>query len=44
MTKKLEIKVEPTLKNDVGYMRARLSTKSREDLEVSPGDIIMIKV
>ena len=43
MTKKLEIKVEPTLKNDVGYMRARLSTKSREDLEVSPGDIIMIK-
>ncbi|MGA1792784.1 MAG: CDC48 family AAA ATPase [Thermoplasmatota archaeon] len=43
MTDKVEIKVEPTLKNDVGYMRARLSTKSREELEVSPGDIISIK-
>lgn len=43
MTRKIEIKVEPTLKNDVGYMRARLSTKSREDLDVSPGDIISIK-
>ena len=43
LTRKIEIKVEPTLKNDVGYMRARLSTKSREDLDVSPGDIISIK-
>lgn len=43
MPRKVEIKVEPTLKNDVGYMRARLSTKSREDLDVSPGDIISIK-
>lgn len=31
------------MKNDVGYMRARLSTASREALEVSPGDIISIK-
>ncbi|MFO8051437.1 MAG: CDC48 family AAA ATPase [Thermoplasmatota archaeon] len=38
----ISIKVEPTLKNDVGYMRARLSTKTREDLGVSPGDIIQI--
>ncbi|MEA3557927.1 MAG: CDC48 family AAA ATPase [Candidatus Thermoplasmatota archaeon] len=43
MSRKIEIKVEPTLKNDVGFMRARLSTKSRENLEVSPGDIISIK-
>ncbi|MFW3145860.1 MAG: CDC48 family AAA ATPase [Thermoplasmatota archaeon] len=43
MTDKVEIRVEPTLKNDVGYMRARLSTKTREDLGVSPGDIISIK-
>ncbi|MGA1820456.1 MAG: CDC48 family AAA ATPase [Thermoplasmatota archaeon] len=43
LTDKVEIKVEPTLKNDVGYMRARLSTKTREELEVSPGDIISIK-
>ncbi len=38
----ISIKVEPTLKNDVGYMRGRLSTKTREDLGVSPGDIIQI--
>jgi transitional endoplasmic reticulum ATPase len=43
LTKKIEIKVEPTLKNDVGYMRARLSTKMRDTLGVSPGDIISIK-
>ncbi|MGA1866158.1 MAG: CDC48 family AAA ATPase [Thermoplasmatota archaeon] len=41
--KKIDLKVEPTLKNDVGYMRARLSTKAREDLEVSPGDIVSLK-
>ncbi|MBN1389368.1 MAG: CDC48 family AAA ATPase [Candidatus Thermoplasmatota archaeon] len=39
----MDIKVEPTLKNDVGYMRARLSTKVREELGVSPGDIISIR-
>lgn len=43
MKKKMDIKVEPTLKNDVGYMRARLSTRTREELGVSPGDIISIK-
>ncbi|MBN1540472.1 MAG: CDC48 family AAA ATPase, partial [Candidatus Thermoplasmatota archaeon] len=43
MTKKVDLKVEPTLKNDVGYMRARLSTKAREELEVSPGDIVSLK-
>ncbi|MGA1822193.1 MAG: CDC48 family AAA ATPase [Thermoplasmatota archaeon] len=43
MTKTLSLRVEPTLKNDVGYMRARLSTASREELGVSPGDIISIK-
>lgn len=43
MPKNLSLRVEPTLKNDVGYMRARLSTASREALEVSPGDIISIK-
>jgi transitional endoplasmic reticulum ATPase len=42
LTKKIDIKVEPTLKNDVGYMRARLSTKTRDLLGVSPGDIISI--
>jgi len=42
LSRKVELKVEPTLKNDVGYMRARLSTRSREELGVSPGDIIRI--
>ncbi len=42
LNKKLDLKVEPTLKNDVGYMRARLSTKAREELGVSPGDVIVI--
>jgi transitional endoplasmic reticulum ATPase len=42
LAKKTELRVEPTLKNDVGYMRARLCTMSREDLNVSPGDIIKI--
>lgn len=42
MKKKIELRVEPTLKNDVGYMRARLCTRSREDLDVSPGDIVRI--
>jgi transitional endoplasmic reticulum ATPase len=39
---KVTLRVEPTLKNDVGYMRARLSTQSREQLGVSPGDILCI--
>ena len=43
MKKNIELRVEPTLKNDVGYMRGRLSTESREKLGVSPGDIISIK-
>ncbi len=40
---KIDLRVEPTLKNDVGYMRARLCTRTREKLNVSPGDIIKIK-
>ena len=42
MSNKIVVRVEPTLKNDVGYMRARLSTKTRESLGVSPGDILLI--
>jgi len=42
LEKKITLKVEPTLKNDVGYMRARLSTQTRDELGVSPGDIICI--
>ncbi len=42
MVKKVELRVEPTLKNDVGYMRARLCTKTREELNVSPGDVVKI--
>jgi len=42
LDKKMTLKVEPTLKNDVGYMRARLSTQAREEMGVSPGDIISI--
>ncbi len=43
MKDKIELRVEPTLKNDVGYMRARLCTSTREQLNVSPGDIVRIK-
>ena len=43
MKDKIDLRVEPTLKNDVGYMRARLCTRTREKLNVSPGDIIKIK-
>ena len=42
MAGRIDLKVEPTLKNDVGYMRARLSTVAREQLGVSPGDIVKI--
>lgn len=42
MDKKVTLKVEPTLKNDVGYTRARLTSQAREELAISPGDIISI--
>ncbi|MDG6223942.1 MAG: CDC48 family AAA ATPase [Candidatus Thermoplasmatota archaeon] len=42
MEKKVTLKVEPTLKNDVGYSRARLTSQAREELGISPGDIISI--
>jgi len=37
------LKVEAALKDDVGHSKARLSTKARRALNVSPGDIIGIK-
>jgi len=37
------LKVEAALKDDVGLSKARLSTKARRALNVSPGDIIGIK-
>lgn len=42
MDEKVVLRVEPTLKSDVGYMRARLTTRTRERLGASPGDIISI--
>ena len=43
MEEQLVLKVAEALQEDVGHSRARIDTKTREDLGLNPGDIIEIK-